>query len=225
MKRTALLMLFGAITLGGASTPAFAQATPVVELPRHDLTGLAAWQNVNKSNLSNGEYRNNWYNRGAYGGGVFGWYWTDHHKTEIEVGGSNRVRFWTYDTYRAESLIGSAGAEYTFSTRRIGVAQQYQFFRNSWFHPHVAAGADLNWETTSARIDAVIAYGPPPNGTRQIRPAEIIPPETRLHIRPFVEGGFKSYLTPRAFFRSDVRMFARRGVDEVQVRFGLGFDF
>ena len=132
MKRTFLLILFGAIALGGASTTALAQSTPPVELPRHDLTGLAAWQNVNKSNLSNGEYRNGWYNRGAYGGGIFGWYWTDHHKTEIEAGASNRVRFWTYETYRAEGLVGSAGAEYRFSTRRIGVAQQYQFFRKKY---------------------------------------------------------------------------------------------
>jgi hypothetical protein len=225
MKRTALLILVGGITLGSASTTAFAQGTAPVELPRHDFAGLAAWQNVNKSTLSNGDYRNDWYNRGAYGGAVFGWHWTDHHKTEIEAGVSDRVRFWTYDTYRADGLIGSAGAEYVFRTRRIGVAQQYQFFRNAWFHPHVAAGADLNWETTSGRIDPVIAYGPAPGGAREIRPGQVIDRDTRLHVRPFVEAGFKSYLTPRAFFRSDLRMFARRGVDEVQVRFGLGVDF
>ncbi|MEP6916992.1 MAG: hypothetical protein ABJC89_15170 [Acidobacteriota bacterium] len=225
MTRTALLILLGGITLGGASPPAFAQAPPPAQLPRHDFTGLAAWQNVNKANLSDGDYRNDWYNRGAYGGGVFGWYWTDHHKTELEIGASNRVRFWTYSTYRAEGLIGSAGAEYRFSTRRVAVAQQYQFFRNAWFHPHVAAGADLNWETTSGRVDPVIAYGPQPGGARPIRPAEIVGPETRLRVRPFAEVGFKSYVTPRAFFRTDLRMLARRGVDEVQVRFGMGVDF
>jgi hypothetical protein len=32
-------------------------------------------------------------------------------------------------------------------------------------------------------------------------------------------------MTPRAFFRTDLRVLARRGLDEVQVRFGLGVDF
>jgi hypothetical protein len=225
MKRTALIILLGGITLGGPSSRAFAQAAAPGELPRHDFTGLAAWQSVDKSNLAEGDYSNDWYNRGAYGGAVFGWYWNDHHKTEVEVGASNRVRFSTFNTYRAEGLIGSARGEYRFSTRRVAVAQQYQFFRNAWFHPHAAAGADLNWETTSGRVDPVIAYLPQPGGPRPIRPAEIVGPETRLRMRPFAEVGFKSYVTPRAFFRTDLRMLARRGVDEVQVRFGLGVDF
>ena len=48
---------------------------------------------------------------------------------------------------------------------------------------------------------------------------------TSTEVRPFVATGFKAYMTQRAFFRSDVRVGVRDGVDEVLLRFGFGVDF
>jgi hypothetical protein len=224
MKRKALLILAVGVALGGSSIPAFAQNAQPPDLPRGDAAGIVGWQNVNKSELS-AEFRNDWYNRAAYGGVVAGWYWTDHLKTEVEAGASSKVRFQTYRTFPVDNFFGSGTSQYTFSTRRLAIAQQYQFFRNAWFHPHLAAGADLNWETSTERSDPIIVYGPPSGAPRTIRPAQVRGPDTRLRVRPFGEVGFKSYVTPRAFIRTDVRVFADKGIDEVQVRFGMGFDF
>jgi hypothetical protein len=182
--------------------------------------------NVNKSALGD-QSHNDWYNRGFYGAGVAGWYWTDHHKTEIEAGASTAVDFWAYRRFDSESNFPAfGGSRFTFSTRRVAIAQQYQFFRNQWFHPHVAAGIDLTWETTTERAEPVILYptqqpGPP----RVLREAAVIGPDTRLRVRPFGEVGFKAYVSTRGFLRSDLRMLARNGIDEVQVRFGFGVDF
>jgi hypothetical protein len=224
MKPKVLLILSIGIALGGSPAPTFAQAAPPPTLTRGDVAGIVGWQNINKSDVS-GQSGNNWYNRGLYGSGAFGWYWTDNHKTEIEVGASTRARFQTYGSYSVENQIAYGSSEYTFRTRQIAIDQQYQFFHNAWFHPHVAAGADLNWETTTEKTAALFAYTGPSGSPRTIRPAQVEGPDTRLRVRPFGEVGFKAYATPRAFFRTDLRVLARRGIDEVQVRLGLGFDF
>jgi hypothetical protein len=220
MKRKVLIIPAIAIGLSVFPGLAFAQATPPPALPHRDLVGVVAWQNVRKSGGVLG-YFDDWYNRAGYGGGAFGWYWTDHHKTEIEGGASIAARFLTYETYQAGNVTGYVTSEYRFSTRRLAISEHYQFGRNAWFHPHVAAGVDLNWETTTGNAGPVFASSP----SREIRPAQTIAPETRFHARPFGEGGFKAYMTPRAFFRTDLRLFVHNGIDEAQLRFGLGFDF
>ena len=49
--------------------------------------------------------------------------------------------------------------------------------------------------------------------------------DDRVLVRPFVGGGFKAYVTRRAFFRSDLRVGFKDGVDETLLRFGFGVDF
>jgi hypothetical protein len=224
MKRKALLILAIGIPLSAVPAAAFAQTAPPPTLARRDVVGTVGWQHVNKSDLSGGS-GNDWFNRGLYGGGAFGWYWTENHKTEVEAGASARARFHTYDSFPVDNTIAYGSSQYTLSTRRVAINEQYQFFRNAWFHPHVGAGADLNWETTTEKTDALIAYTPPSGAPRVVRPALVEGPDTRLRVRPFGEIGFKAYVTPRAFFRSDLRVLARHGIDEVQLRVGLGFDF
>ena len=206
-----------------AASPALAQTAPPAVISRWDVGGVVGWQNVNKSDLS-GRSSNDWYNRGLYGGGSLGRYWTDHHKTEVEAGGSTAARFDVFRGYPADKPVGYANSVLRFGTRRIAISQHYQFFRNAWFHPHVAAGADVNWETTTEDSGPVIAYGPT-GPAREIAPARVIGPDTRMHVRPFGEIGAKAYLARNGFFRTDLRVLAHRGINEVQVRFGLGIDF
>jgi hypothetical protein len=214
-------MLALAGSLYSSAGTAFAQ-TPSPGM-RGDAGGMVGWLNGNKSEIAD-RGSNDWYNRGLYGAGIAGWYWTDHHKTEIEAAASNSARFSTYPSYNIDGLTAFAGSRFTFETRRIAVSQQYQFFRNEWFHPHVAAGADVTWETTTEDRDPVIFFGQQ-GQTRQIMPARVIGPDTRARVRPFAEVGFKAYTTPRGFFRGDLRLLARGRIDEVQLRFGFGVDF
>jgi hypothetical protein len=230
MTHHALLVITIGVLLCGSASPALAQAPLPSTLARGDVVGFLGWQNVNKSSVDD-DSADDWHNRGVYGGGAFGWFWTDNHKIELEVGASNKNRFTTYETLFIDNASVYGRSVYSFSTRRVAIGEQYQFFRNEWFHPHVAAGVDLTWQTTTETAEPLIAFGSLPGSqpgvgvSRQIRPGAIHGPYTSLRVRPFGEVGFKAYMTPRGFFRGDLRMMAGGGIDEVQMRFGFGVDF
>ena len=200
---------------------AHAQTAPP-RVTRSDLSGTVAWFNADKGELV--EY-NDWYNRSIYGGGSFGWYWTDHLKSEIDFGVSSKAE---KETYRRDQIDGadvSIESLYGFSTRRLAFAQQYQFFRNAWFHPFLAGGLDLTWETIEEREQAIFIFNPIAGRTGFAGGEVVHPADTDLHVRPFVTFGFKAYMTQRSFFRSDMKFVVKHGVDEVLVRFGVGVDF
>ena len=226
MKRHVPLALAIAALVCGSTREAVAQPPSPSRLVRADVSGLASWLNVNKSGLGD-QSHNDWYNRGFQAAGVAGWYWTDQHKAEIEVGASTAVDFDVYRRFAVENNFPAFGeSRFTFRTWRVAIGEQYQFFRNAWFHPHVGAGVDLTWETTTEHAQPVILYPTQqPGQPRQLRPAMVIGPDTELHVRPFGEVGFKSYVSPRSFLRSDLRLLLRNGLEEVQVRFGFGVDF
>jgi outer membrane protein W len=189
---------------------------------RSDVSGTVGWFNADKGELS--EY-DDWYNRSIFGGVSFGWYWTDNLKTEIEAGASSRAERDIYVNRQEGSRFTNFESTYHFATRRIAIGQQYQFFRNAWFHPYVGAGVDLTWETIDHEDSPVTVYDTSARNTVEIRPARTFPRETPQHTRPFAGFGFKSYMTPRSFFRSDVKMVFHDGVDEVLLRMGFGVDF
>ncbi len=146
----------------------------------------------------------------------FGWYWTDHLKTEIEAGVSSAADLRVYTPAFIDGRPSTIYSTYTFSTSRFGIGQQYQFYRNVWFHPFVGAGLDLTWERAS-RTDEFIRWC--------LSVTKPFPTETDLLVRPFATLGFKVYFTPRAFFRTDMRLAFDNGVNEALLRFGLGVDF
>ena len=209
------------VSTAQAQTSASPASGPVVAA-RPDLSASIGWLNVDKSGLD--EY-NDWYNRGVQGAVAFGWYWTPHLKTEIEPSASTRVEF---DGSR-DALINGRSAhvvsEFGFSTRRLTLSQQYQFGENAWFHPHLAAGVDFNWEKSSRTDQVVYFYDPLPRQPPVILQNGARTTETELHIRPLVAAGFKAYVTPRTFVRSDVRLLIGDRIEEVLVRFGFGVDF
>jgi hypothetical protein len=181
-----------------------------------DLSASVGWLNADKSGLDSNRGRNDWYNKGLYGGASAGWYWTDHLKTEIEGGVSSDAELRVYTSTVIDGRPASLDSTYRFSTGRVAVGQQYQFYRNVWFHPFVSGGLDLTWERTS-RTDEIYASQP-------LR-ARTFPTRTELLARPFAAAGFKTYFTPRGFFRTDIKLAFGKGVDEVLVRFGFGVDF
>ena len=64
-----------------------------------------------------------------------------------------------------------------------------------------------------------------PGPGRVLAPERVEGPRTEVKVTPFVATGFKAYVTPRAFFRSDIRFGIRSGIDDVLIRAGFGIDF
>jgi outer membrane protein W len=187
-----------------------------VPAARADLSGAFGWLSADKSDLNSYRGGNDWYNRSLYGGASLGWYWNDHLKTEIEGGVSSAAELWVYTPTVINGRNAAIYSTYRFSTSRLVIGQQYQFFRNVWFHPFVGAGLDLTWEHID-RIDE-IASAP------LVRP-DAHPRRTEELVRPFATVGLKAYFTPRAFVRTDMKFTFDKGIDEALVRFGLGVDF
>ena len=181
-----------------------------------DVSGSFGWLNADKSELDSYRSGNDRYNSSLYGGGSLGWYWTDHWKTEVEGGASTGADLLVYSPTVIDGRQATLYSTYTISTSRIAIAQQYQFFRNVWFHPFVGAGPDSTWERTR-RHDEIYSALP-------VR-TQAFPTQTALLARPFATVGFKAYFTPRAFFRTDMKVAFDKGVDEALIRFGLGVDF
>ena len=132
--------------------------------------------------------------------------------------------------YRYEPIVvngqttGAISSRLQVQQQSVAIAQQYQFFRNQWFHPHVGAGVDLARETTRQDFDPFFVFDSVTRVSRQIAPAHTDATH-QFVARPFGEAGFKAYLTRRAFFTSDARLMFRSGIDEVLFRVGFGIDF
>lgn len=207
------------------SAAALAQPSPPGPLTRGDVAATIGWLNGNKSEVQTAS-TNDWYDHGLYVGVAAGWYWTDHHKTQIEAGLTNSIDFQTYRSVPIGGTQGWGSSIFTYTLRRVAIGEHYQFFRNAWVHPHAGAGIDLTWERSLERADAIVGYDSTTRLTRELTPAGTVGPSTRLRVRPYVETGFKAYITPRVFFRGDLRVLARRGgFDEVLLRCGFGVDF
>jgi hypothetical protein len=212
--------LFLAVFLAFSPEPAVAQArTPFA---RADVTGVVAVLGVENEAVA--PYVDNDWHSSFFGGVAGGWYWTEHLKTEVDFGAGTEAR-----VYRATPIsIGTQSTHVTtqsnVSQRTLGISQQYQFFRNVWFHPHLAVGAHVTWEHITDEISPVVIYSPsaPP---RQVQAGRTEGPRTETTVRPFVSTGFKAYFNQRGFFRTDIRFAFRSGLEEVLVRAGFGIDF
>lgn len=210
--RTILAVVaFLATAIPGSAQPA---AAPI---SRVDAAGALGWLNAQKAVPDNYGGNNDWYNRSLYGGGSFGWYWTDNWKTEIEGGGSTQAELYGAEPIVIDGRPASIYSTYGFSTARVAIGQQYQFFRNVWVHPFIGGGVDLTWETIE-RYDEVYSSQTPGRINR--------PDQHEFHTRPFATFGLKAYMTRRGFFRTDLKFVAdSHGLDEVTLRFGFGVDF
>lgn len=210
--------LVGFILLG--SWAASAQSTP---LARGDVSGTVGVESVNARDDT--FFRSHRFDGGFYGTVAGGWYWTENLKTEIDFGGRTKGRVWMSAPVLISGVQTFYPTDKTFSRQTLGVGQQYQFFHNAWFHPHLGAGANLTWERSTLHRGATTVYDPATRTSRIVAPERTDPAKTDFRVSPFVEAGFKGYMTPRTFFRGDLRVAFHRGVDDVVTRFGFGFDF
>ena len=191
---------------------------------RADVSGVLGWLAVHKEVPAGYDFGDDWQHT-ALAGVAGGWYWTDHHKTEVELGAGTEATAYRGRRVVIDGHVTSEFVESQYSQRLLSLGQQYQFFRNAWFHPYVGAGATVNFERALDRTDPIIVYTDASRTGRVLRPEQVDGPRTDVTVAPFVATGFKAYLTPRGFFRSDLRISMRGGVENVVLRFGFGVDF
>ena len=209
----------GALVLA-FSTAASAQTRPLI---RADVSATIRWLGFDTGSESGRLTYNPWESN-LFGAVGAGWHWTDHLKTELDFGGTKGTAY-LGDSGLVNGLPVQRSIHRRLSRRNVGVSQQYQFFRNAWFHPHLAAGVHLAWETHTDDIQAVYGYDPVTRISRQFEAPRVEGPETDFVVRPFAAAGFKAYMTRRAFFRADLRIGFRSRIEEALLRFGLGVDF
>jgi hypothetical protein len=202
-----------------------AAASLAATLVRGDVHGLLGWQNLRNVTSTSGQISgNNWLNAILYGGAGAGWYWTDHLKTSIDIGGGTSGRQYAFTQTNSGSQSIYAQSRTRTHETNVAVTQQYQFLTNQWVHPYVGVGLDVARQTSRVEFQNVTLVD---NVSHTSRTIALPPSETtrRTLVRPFVEAGFKSYFTRRLFWTGDVRLRYRNGIDEVRFRGGLGIDF
>ncbi len=215
-------LLLAAAVLAGA-LPARAQP-PASPLMRGDASGTIGWLSGRKADVP-GQVSGDWYSHGVFVSAAAGWYWTEHHKTDIEAGATSRIGYRVYAAPLVDGFPAVTSSAFTFTLRRLAVGHEYQFRHNAVFHPYIGAGVDITWERALEHDEAVSVFDQNAREARELRPAVTIGPTTTLRVRPYAETGFKAYLSPRAFFRAGARVLVHGGVNEVLLRCGFGFDF
>ena len=217
-------MILTAVVLAAASGRAAAQAAP--RLVRGDASATIAWlsANTHPTGAAVPYDRGNWASS-LFGAASAGWYWTDNVKTEMDFGAGTNAHGYHTGQVTIDGHLGYVSTATRFSRRTLGISQQYQFLHNAWFHPHVAAGVNLTWERRTDNVAPIFVFDDVMRTSRVVAPAHIDGPRTSFTARPFVAAGFKAYMTPRTFFRNDLRVAFRGGPDETTLRFGFGFDF
>jgi hypothetical protein len=194
--------------------------------PRADIHGVIGWQNLRQpADHTDFDRYDSWANGIFYGGAGAGYYWTEHLKTQVDYGAGTDGDYYRYRLVTSGGQQTSEISEVSIRKQSLAISQQYQFFRNQWFHPRVAAGIDIGRETSTARFQPAFVYDPVTRVSRQVSPARTEGPSHRTIVRPFAETGFKAYMTPRTFFTTDVRFLFRSRLEEVLFRVGFGVDF
>ena len=217
-----MLIVVTAVSLA-ASGVAAAQEAPRLPLSRGDLQVVVGWQNLHREQPQPQSHE--WINSIIYGSAGAGWYWTDHLKTQVDLGTGSEGHQYRYETIVVNGQPTALSSRVSVRQQSVAIGQHYQFFRNRWFHPHLGAGAAIAREITTETYNPVYVFDSLTRISREITAARSEGPEHRTLARPFAEGGFKAYMTRRAFFAADARALFKGDLDEVLFRFGFGVDF
>ena len=221
-----LISIFFLISLAMASTARAqqpAKLTPTTD-GKWDGTGQLGLLNRNRTGLDDWDH---WYSVAAVSGSA-GLYWTPHLKTEFEIGTSGQGNI---DGGEATSAPGlpfpyPRYRDHKLRETTLGATAIYQFFENQWVHPFVGGGVELARERHIA--DSLPATTIRLSNTA---PSVVLPPVAAIDtvtysVRPVLTGGFKFYVSPHAFIRTEVRTsLAADHPAALQWRGGIGFDF
>jgi len=217
LSRIGLLAGILAGSAGGAS------AQSETQVIRGDVAATIGWLSTDAH--TTGLYNdNNWVNS-LFGAASAGWHWTDNLKTEVDFGAGTKARVYSTEPITIGGRATYVTTDSRISRRTLGISQQYQFFHNVWFHPHVAAGLSFTWERQRDEPGPIYIYDAVTQQSRIVPPIDAESTQTSLRVNPFVAVGYKAYVTDRAFFRNDLRIAFRDGPEETVLRIGFGFDF
>jgi hypothetical protein len=191
------------------------QPVPVIAIGRWDVAGQLALLNRNKSEL--GSRWDQWYEAPLIQGSA-GHYWTPHFKTELEIATSGQGTIGVEENLRYR--------EHMLRESTIGATAVYQFLDNQWVHPFVGAGLEVARERHVAEsLPSSIERFPTTALPLTLRPVPAID-NVSYSMRPLVTGGFKFYVSQRAFVRTEVRTsFSTDRPLAIQWRGGVGIDF
>jgi hypothetical protein len=213
------LVLVAALPIGAAAqTPPKAPA-----LPRFDIAGSVVWLGADADDLPGEVYRT-W---DATGGGVFtaGLYGTEHVKVELDVGTANEREVFGSATLES----GRNSSRYIYqshyvASRWLGLTASYQFLHNTWVHPFVGGGIDVDRERrrTETEIRTFVSSPTGSSSTIEHQDDEVV---RRARVRAAFVTGAKFYVSPRLFARTDIRVSFSDHLAAVRWGAGAGVDF
>jgi hypothetical protein len=207
------------VLIAGAAQAASAQSPRVI---RGDAAVTIGW--LATDTHSDGPYdRNNWISS-FYTGASGGWHWTDNLKTEVDFGAGADSRLLHTQPVSIAGRSTYQTIESRFKQRTIGFSQQYQFFHNVWFHPHVAVGINVTWQRRRDDPSPIYFYDPA-SGSGRFEAPKAGTDRTSWVANPFIAIGYKAYVSDRAFFRNDFRLAFRGNPEGTVLRLGFGVDF
>jgi hypothetical protein len=210
--------------VAGVLLPALAQAQiDAPRLPRNDATlsiGLnGGWyEDV-------GEY-DHWHGT-LFGGVSTGHYWTQNLKTDIEAAWLSTAKADNYEPIIFGGASTYVRTSYRVNDLKVSLAQSFQFGRNAWVHPYLGAGADIIHRRETE--DRAPQFASVFTGTNTPSRTVLIPAsrehESDIRVVPFVKGGFKLYVSDRAFFVQEFKFGIGAHLEHALWKTGIGFDF
>jgi hypothetical protein len=192
-------------------------------LMRGDVSGTVNWVSINKSDVRS---YNDWHSQFGVSGGL-GWYWTDHHKTQVDVAATTAASVYSSQPY----LVGPQQQTFvttvrSYESQRVSLIQLYQFRRNEWVHPFLGAGIDIVREESSGRDDPIYWYDQVLRQSRLARDSVRYGDESKIAARAVLTTGVKAYFSRKVFALTDLRVnVSSHRAEDMQWRFGLGADF
>ena len=202
------------------STPTFRSIVPAA-FPRWDVSGSLGMLNI--STDDSGRSWRGWDQRFEYRADV-GRYWTTHARTELSVSTSNGWQDYDVAPFPVPGVPGPVYAATDIDRRLTTVAPAFtwQFRENSFMHPYVSGGVKVGiLEEHRVRTPDLYRFGP-----QGIQVPPLDERSTRVLARPFIAGGFKSYISRSVFVRTEGRVgVGPTGPRQVSILAGVGFDF
>jgi hypothetical protein len=188
--------------------------------PRWDLGGSIGALNMTNTEIASS--RASWHQKAEFRADA-GYYWTTHLKTEVALGSSNQWKDYETVPFNVPGIPNAyAYDEITRQFLFVSPAVTWQFRENQFMHPYVSGGVRIGLlQEHLVRQEATLR-----SGTLSYTVTPLGERRTDIVARPFLAGGFKSYVGRRVFARTEARLaFAQDGIRQVSAVAGIGVDF
>ena len=227
-------LAWGVVTFGVVllATPASAQGNDAqLRMPRWDATGSVALHNVRSGDAhsdSDGLYdywETNW-----EPGFQVGRYLTTHLKVEVGVRGPMQYHFYESDRIPLPGVpgrFGPASIDRRVTVISIAPAVTWQFLDNTFVHPYVSGGLDIDLADIHRFRDARSGSITISGATIRYDQPAVDSHEAIVDARPFIAIGTKSYFhSGRWFVRPEIQAgISKSRFAQVSLRLGVGADF